>query len=392
MSITEGTRVRPAAVTAAAAGPVASGLAGLVRGGTALAQLTPNWFAAVMGTGIVANAAAVLPVGAGIHDVIRPVAIAVWLLATALLITLAAATAGHWRWHRAAARAAIDHPVMGQFTGAAPMAVLTVGAGTVAFGSPLLGSTAAVAVGGALWLIGTLAGLATCVLVPLRTMLRPDESRGTPVPAWLMPVVPPMVSASTAAALVPHLPAGQLRLTLLLTGYALFGMTLVVGLLTVGLVYARLMGRGVLGTVGAAAAVPTVWITLGMIGQSATAAVLLGARADGVLPNGMAAGAHAFGLLYGLVILGFGAFVFALAVGVTVHTARTALPFSMTWWAFTFPVGTCVTGAAALAGTTGATALAALADALYVGLVGALLLVVARTAHGVATGRLLGAV
>ena len=33
----------------------------------------------------------------------------------------------------------------------------------------------------------------------------------------------------------------------------------------------------------------------------------------------------------------------------TVKTARAGLPFSLTWWSFTFPVGTVVTGTSQLA-------------------------------------------
>ena len=40
------------------------------------------------------------------------------------------------------------------------------------------------------------------------------------------PVVPPMVSASTGALLVPYAAAGQARLTLLAGCYAMFGMSL----------------------------------------------------------------------------------------------------------------------------------------------------------------------
>jgi tellurite resistance protein TehA-like permease len=61
----------------------------------------------------------------------------------------------------------------------------------------------------------------------------------------------------------------------------------------------------------------------------------------------------------------------------------------MTWWAFTFPVGTCVTGAAALARHTGLVAYDVLAVALYVLLVGAWGVAAVRTAGGLLSGALL---
>jgi tellurite resistance protein TehA-like permease len=72
---------------------------------------------------------------------------------------------------------------------------------------------AALAVDWTLWTGGALLGLVTAVWIPYLMMtshrIRPDGAFG----GWSMPVVPPMVSAATGAALIPTLPAGQARLT-----------------------------------------------------------------------------------------------------------------------------------------------------------------------------------
>ncbi|WP_370871595.1 hypothetical protein [Curtobacterium sp. A7_M15] len=62
--------------------------------------------------------------------------------------------------------------------------------------------------------------------------------------------------------------------------------------------------------------------------------------------------------------------------------AREHLPFSLTWWSFTFPVGTCVTGLNGLALHSGLTVIAVLAVVYYTGLVAAWLIVAVRTFHG----------
>jgi hypothetical protein len=62
------------------------------RPGDVFRDLGPNWFAAVMGTGIVANAAAVLPLQAPGR---RGFATVVWALAAVMLAGLAAAGAVH---------------------------------------------------------------------------------------------------------------------------------------------------------------------------------------------------------------------------------------------------------------------------------------------------------
>lgn len=42
-----------------------------------------------------------------------------------------------------------------------------------------------------------------------------------------------------------------------------------------------------------------------------------------------------------------------LATFLTLRALRRKMPFALTWWAFTFPVGTCVTGTTQLALHTG---------------------------------------
>jgi tellurite resistance protein TehA-like permease len=70
---------------------------------------------------------------------------------------------------------------------------------------------------------------------------------------------------------------------------------------------------------------------------------------------------------------------------------RRGMRFTMTWWAFTLPVGTCVTGAEGLARRTGLLAFDALAVALYALLVAAWAVAAVRTGRGLVSGELLAA-
>lgn len=351
-------------------------------GRPALGFIGPNWFATVMGTGIVANAAATLPVGVpGLLAAAR----LVWVLDVVLLAVVATATALHWRHHPAVARGHLDDPAMAPFYGAPAMALLTVGAGALLLGPPLLGDAGAVVVSGLLWTAGTAVGLWTAVAVPLRLVTNPAVGADSASAAWLMPVVPPMVSAATGALLVPHLPAGQWRLSLQLACTAMFGLTLLASLLVLPLVWGRLVHHGV----GAAAAVPTHWIVLGPLGQSVTAAHTLGGSAGSALTGPYEVAFQVAGVVYGVPVWGFAMLWGALALTLTVRTARQGLPFSLTWWSFTFPVGTVVTGTSGLAAATGAHLFAVAAVVLYLVLVGAWAVVATRTARGVYRGGLL---
>ncbi|NUU23284.1 MAG: TDT family transporter [Streptomycetaceae bacterium] len=353
----------------------------LDRPADAFRGIGPNWFAAVMGTGIVANAAATLPVSvSGLHTW----GVAIWLLGAALLLALLAATAVHWARHRETARGHALNPAMAPFYGAPPMALLTVAAGTITFGPDLIGADAAVGVGAVLWTLGTLTGLASTVAVPYLMITRHELRLDSVFATWLMPVVPPMVSAATGPLLVPHLAAGQARLALLLACYAMFGISLIATVALLPLIWTRL----VLHRTGPAVMVPTLWIVLGPLGQSVTAAGTMGAVAGQVVAPQNARAFEAFSVLYGVPVLGFALVWLGLAAALTWRTYRDDLPFAMTWWGFTFPVGTCVTGATALAAHTGSDVFRALAVALYALLLTAWAVVGTHTARGCLSGRL----
>jgi tellurite resistance protein TehA-like permease len=348
--------------------------------GRLLEWIAPNWFAAVMGTGILATSAAGLPIGTGPAARVQPFAVAAWLLAAGLLAGICALTAGQWLRHPGLARGHHHHPVLAHFYGAPPMALLTVGTGALLLGQNLLGLDLAVRIDWALWSAGTLLGLLTSFAVPYLLFTRQLGEQATRPEAafggWLMSVVPPMVSASTGALLLPHTPPGQARLTLLLGCYAMFGISLIASLIIIPLVWARLARFGL----PEPRMIPTLWIVLGPLGQSVTAAVLLGERASLAIGDPFAGGLRALGLIYGVPVFGFAMLWALLAATITIRTVRSraGLPFAPTWWSFTFPVGTCVTGASGLARLSGADVFSVFALTLFAGLLLAWLVVSVR--------------
>lgn len=356
----------------------------LERKRDAISNLTPNWFASVMGTGIVAVAAATLPFQ---PPGMRQAASAAWLLAAGLLALLVIASAAHVLRHPRQFRANLTNPVMVNFTGAIAMAFLTAGHGALLYAPAFIGPAAAIGLDIALWSIGTGIGIVTAVSVPAFLFLRETApGEGGVFGGWLMPVVPPMVSASTGASIVQHLPAGEARVTMLIACAMLFGATIIPSLLITGQLWARLARHGI----GPAAMVPTLWIVLGPLGQSSTAAMALGRASAHVLPEEAASTAAVLGVAYAAPVMGTALLWMGIVVVITIRQIRRGMPFALSWWSFTFPVGTCVTGASGLAAASGSTAVAVLATVIYAGLITAWAIVFARTAHGaLRTGRLL---
>lgn len=346
-----------------------------------LGTLGPNWFASVMGTGIVANAAATLPVAIpGLHTFAR----VVWVIAALLLVALVVVVGGHWIRHPRTARSHARNPQMAHFYGAAPMALLTVGTGSILLGGPLIGERAAVDLSWALWVAGTIGGLFTAVTIPFLMFTQHDVEPDAAFGGWLMPVVPPMVAAAGGSLLIAHTPAGAARQTLLYGCWAMFGMSLLAALIIISMIWSRLALYGTSGT----ARVPTLWIVLGPLGQSITAAGLLGLNAALAVDPVTAQAMNTFAVLYGVPVWGFAVLWIALAAGLTVRTLRRGMPFALTWWSLTFPVGTFVTGTTQLAVHTGLPVFKAVAVIAYVCLIATWLLVAVRTARGGLRGQL----
>ncbi|MFL5997921.1 MAG: TDT family transporter [Streptomyces sp.] len=349
---------------------------------TAVRHLGPNWYASVMGTAIVATAGTALPVHL---PGLRTICAAVWFLSLALLLTLLCARALHWRHHGDQARAHLLDPAMAPFYGCLAMALLAVGGGALTVGRYWIGTTAAVALDAVLFTAGTAVGLAAAITVPYLMAVRQKAEPRHATPVWLLPLVAPMVSAALGPLLVPYLPAGQPRATLLLACLAMFGLSLFATLVMLPLVFARIVTGGPLPL----ALTPTLFLVLGPLGQSTTAVGKFADVAPGVVAAPYSEGFGVLAVLYGVPVMGFALLWLGLATAHVVRARRHGMRFAMTWWAFTFPVGTCVTGAEALARHTGLVVYDWLATGLFAALVAAWATAALHTARGVVSGALL---
>lgn len=344
--------------------------------------LGPNWFASVMGTGMIAIAGALLPLHFAWIDQISLFA---WFASSVFLVILLIVVPLHWLKHPQVLRALLDDPVAIQFFGAPPMAIMTVGTASLLTGQHYLGTDAALLIAEFCWVTGTVLGYLVAIAVPFRLFTQLKVSHDGAFGGWLMPVVPPMVSATGGAVIAPYIVDPILRESLILACYAMFGMSLTTSFMIITLIWSRLAHFGS----SASVRVPTLWIVLGPVGQSVTAAGGLGMAAANTLPEPYAMGLKSLALLYGVPVWGFIWLWIPIATLLTLRAHQNRMGFALTWWSFTFPVGTCVTATCQLARHSGLLVFSWLAMVMYVALLGAWLIVLAYTGWGIISGHLL---
>lgn len=311
---------------------------------TALPGAGPAWFGSVMGTAILAT---LLQAVAGhVHGGVlaaRVLLLAAWML----LIGLVAAFARRCVLDRATLRGSWQGLVPMAQWGMVSMGALAVGAAGSSVVPPWLPTLASLAwsLDGVLWVLGSTLGFALALGFAGRLVRREP---GEPTTVWGLAVVPPMVTATTGAALAGQAD-GAVRAVVLLVAVAGFAVALCLGGIVFGVAYHHHWRVAPVPTAAAASA----WIPLGIVGQSVAAAQALTAELrNGLTPSaGAALAAIAHG--YGVAMLLVGVPLVVWAVRVTVRGFRNRMPFTPGWWAMTFPVGTIALGAHLLGEGTG---------------------------------------
>lgn len=321
----------------------------------------PAWFGSVMGTAILATLLQL--VGGHVHGGALAARVLL-ILAWALLLVLTVGFARRCLADRAVLRESLHGLIPMAQWGMVSMGALAVGSATstvLPAWAPALAHVAWV-LDGVLWVLGSSLGFAIALGFAARLVGR---EAGEPTTVWGLAVVPPMVTATTGAALAGHAD-GAVRALVLLVAIAGFAIALCLGGIVFAVAYHHHWRVAPVPLATSASA----WIPLGIVGQSVAAAQALTAavRPDLTADAGTALAGLAHG--YGVVMFLIGAPLVAWAVRVTARGFRLGMPFSPGWWAMTFPVGTIALGAHLLGQGTGwawANLLAAVAVVTLVG-------------------------
>lgn len=307
----------------------------LTRPREVIRQFTPNWFAATMGTGVLALALAQLPFNLpGIHAIAE----GLWLFTIGLFVLFSMLYAARWVMFFHEARRIFGHSTVSMFFGTIPMGLATILNGLLLFGLPRWGSDV-IPLAQAVWWLDVAMALACGVLIPFMMFTRQEHSIDQMTAVWLLPVVAAEVAAASGGLLAPHLADAHSQLVMLVTSYVLWAFSLPVAfsILTI------LMLRMALHKLPPANMAASSWLALGPIGTGALGMLLLGGDAPAIfaangLP-GVGEMANGLGLIAGITLWGFGLWWMLIAVLITLRYLRAGIPFNLGWWGFTFPLG-----------------------------------------------------
>ncbi|KAF4978697.1 hypothetical protein FZEAL_4966 [Fusarium zealandicum] len=299
-------------------------------------NFTPAWFTVNMGTGITSILLHNLPYNGRwlywISVAVFCVNVALFVLFTCISILRYAMFRGVWT-------ETLRTPAQAVFLGTFPMGLATIINMIVFVCVPAWGDRAAT-LAWALWWIDVVFAMACNFYIP-HTIMRAEGIKLSSMNAsWLLPIVADIVASATGAIVANVLPNQQHALWTVITSYVLWGTGVPTAIVVLSMYYSRLMFHDLPPKEIAASC----FIPLGPLGQGAAGVQLLGQVSlklftnNEFIPAAPIAGQFFYvaGILMALIMWGFGLVWLFLAL---TAIYRRRFPFSLNWWAFTFPLG-----------------------------------------------------
>ncbi len=295
----------------------------------------PGWFAAVMGTGIVAIGLAANPGNwPAMRGIDQEAARVMAVVTGGIFVGLAVPYLLRLVRYPTEVLADLRNPWLGPLFATLPAGLLVTAVLASSVGPLMVGP--AVVHDLAFWLAWV--GVPLTFAMSLVASYFLLSSRSTTMEAvngsWFIPPVANIVVPLVLGPLMAHASPANTRL-LLLTSYAFWGM----GVILFGLVLSLLHDRLVLHPLPPAALAPSLIIALGPVGVGALALVRMAASGAAVFGH-LAPAVALASLIAASALWGFGLWwLAATAVVMVRYLADGPLPYGLGWWAFTFPVG-----------------------------------------------------
>lgn len=290
-------------------------------------NLSPAWFASVMGTGIFALTSKYY---ACYWPFLNSIAACLWVLNIVLFLALLVPWTLRWLMYRECTLQDLKNPVTGQFYATMPIGCLVLAADFLLIGKGFIGPVLAIYVAKYLWVAGAVLALVMALIIPVIIFLNKVSIEDIN-PAWFMPPVSLIVVPIAGSKIIPYWPQFMQKV-LLLSNYMVWGIGFFLFIFLAVICFFRLIVAQPL----PGPLIPTVWIYLGPVGAGTLALLNMASVSTPFLGNTMVQALKIFALIYWS--LGFWWLIVSSVVTIT-NALKKNLPFALSWWAFTFPLG-----------------------------------------------------
>lgn len=293
-------------------------------------NFSPAWFAAVMGTGGLANVLVMLSSKVPILLFGARVLLGLNIL---LFIVLIIPWTARWIRSRDRAIADLKHPLMSNFYSTMPAAAIILGTNLLMIGRAYFSDEVLLFAGITLWIIGTCLAFVFAIAGMYNLFKAETISPESVNLAWLMTPVVNIVVPLLGNLLIEEMAGSNPAMIQLihLIDTMFYGIGFMLFLILSSFIISRLIQH----KLPPAMMAPSFWILLGPIGVGTLALMGLADTSAnlGLIDNGAL-------LKYLATILwGFGFWAFFLVLMVMGKYLRSGgIPFSLSWWAFTFPL------------------------------------------------------
>ncbi|MHA1224187.1 MAG: tellurite-resistance/dicarboxylate transporter [Candidatus Heimdallarchaeaceae archaeon] len=281
-------------------------------------NFTPSWFASVMGTGILAITTLFYSQYISWFQVVAEV---LFYFNIGLFVLLCIPWILRWILFPKNALADFKHPVICNFYPTIAIGMLVLSSNFLVIGHNLVA-------GEIFWFIATALTLIFGISIPTVMFLSEEVKLEHINPAWFIPPVGLIVIPIPGSLLIQQF-SGFSQEVILFLNYVGWGAGFFIYLALLAVCMYRFILHSPLPNLLA----PTIWINLGPIGAGTVALYNLVNNSAFITVKEPF---HVFGLIF----WGFGIWWVLMAIVITIHYIRKiTLPYAMSWWAFTFPLG-----------------------------------------------------
>jgi len=281
-------------------------------------NFAPSWFASVMGTGILAIASYLY---SQYVPLLKDIAVVLFYFNVVLFFALLIPWVLRWLLYKKNALSDLEHPILSNFYATIAIAMLVLSSNFIVIGKNML-------VGEIFWFIGTALTIFFGLVTPFIMFKGEHVTIDHINPAWFIPPVG-LIVIPIAGSLIISQYAGFMREFVLFLNYFGWG----AGFFLYIALFAICINRFILHRPLPNTLAPTVWINLGPIGAGTAALINLVNNSTFITMK------EPF-FVFGLIFWGFGIWWVLMAIIMTLYyRKRLGLPYALSWWAFTFPLG-----------------------------------------------------